>query len=183
MLIITGKLPCLLGVPNEKDKESVMGLFMALPVTYQEANYEVHKSIHLWIAWLRQQYHATLRLVLHPMDALAGQTGPGISHDFLRHSWRVILLGHQLEDLLCAKLPSNGIIVMVPKYLLTDSSSSWNVQLHFVIEEAIMLLTRTLIMAKQHDWNAVVINMIAPREAQCYTDFPHSVILCLTLCN
>jgi hypothetical protein len=61
------------------------------------------------------------------------------------------------------------IILMALKHLCTGSSKSQNVQLHSVIEEAVVLLLVTLILTKQCGQNALFVSRIAPWEglAQC----------------
>ncbi len=48
--------------------------------------------------------------------------------------------------------------MVAPEHLLTASASCWNVQLHAIVEETVMLLPRALVLVKQHCRNAVVLS-------------------------
>jgi hypothetical protein len=91
---MAGELARLLGVLINNNKNSVIGLHVALPAAYWEAHDEVHRIIRPWATLLRQRLHASVLPMLHRTHALAGQAGPGIGLDLARHTWPVILPGH-----------------------------------------------------------------------------------------
>jgi hypothetical protein len=62
-------------------------------------------------------------------------------------------------------MPCDRVIMMALKHLHTGSSSSQDVQLHSVIEETVVLLPVTLILAKQRGRKNMFISRIATREA------------------
>ncbi len=83
----------------------------------------------------------------HIVYELASRTGPCIGLDLVHHALPVVFYLHELECAFGAKMPCDGVIVVAPEHLRTASASSWDVQLHSVVEETVILLPMALVLA------------------------------------
>ncbi len=141
------KIACLRGVPIDDNKNSILWLSVATLAAFWEAYDDVHRDIRLWAARLRQRLHASVRPMPHGMYALAGRTGPGIGLDLAQHAQPVVFPGHKLERAFGTEMPCDRINVVALGHLHMPTTNSWDIQLHSIVEESIMLLPMVLVLA------------------------------------
>ncbi len=153
------------GVPIDDDENSIIWLCVALPAAFWQAQYEVHRNIHPWAAWLRQRLYTFVRPMLHGAYALAGRTGPSVGLDLAQHARPVVYPGHELKGALCTKMPSDRVIVVAAEHLRSGPSGCRAVQLHPVIKEAVVLLPVTLVLTQHHGRNTMILGLMAAGEA------------------
>jgi hypothetical protein len=75
------------------------------------------------------------------------------------------------------------VIVVAPEHLRMAPASCRNVQLHAIVEEAVVLLPMALVLTKQCGRNAVVLGRKHTGEAQGGPGLLRGVVLCKTFAN
>ncbi len=78
---------------------------------------------------------------------LTGEAGPGVGLHLAHHAWLVVHPEHELESAFDAEMTRDGVILMALEHLHTASASCRNVQLHAIVEEAVVLLPMALVQA------------------------------------